>query len=56
MTEEQKATLEAVLRTLDRITVCGMENLDKMLGCMQALHSLAQSQPAQAGGADHTAE
>ena len=40
MNEEQKATLNAVLRTLDTIPVRGMENLDKLLGCMQVLSSL----------------
>ena len=33
-------TLQAVINTLDKIPVCGFDNMDKMLGCMQTLVSL----------------
>jgi len=33
-------TIVAVRNTLDKITVSGEENLDKMLGCIQALNAL----------------
>ena len=47
MNEEQKATLRAVLRTLDTVPVCGMENLDRLLGCMQVLRALAEESSGQ---------
>ena len=43
MTEEQKATLKAVIRTLDTVTVSGAENMDRLLGCMRALHGVLNS-------------
>lgn len=53
MTEEQKTTLNAVIRTLDTVTVSGAQNMDKMLGCMQVLKTMTE-EPAQAEGAGRT--
>ena len=29
--------IQAVINTLDSVTVCGFDNLDRMLGCMKVL-------------------
>lgn len=36
--------IERVIGTLDTITVCGAQNLDKMLGCINALRNVAQAE------------
>ena len=40
MKQETKATLEAVIHTLDCVTVSGEKNLDMMLGCIRVLRKL----------------
>lgn len=35
--------IQKVLYTLDQIDVKGRENIDRMLGCMQALESIANA-------------
>lgn len=35
-----KDTLIAIIRTLNGISVCGSENLNRLLGCIQALESM----------------
>lgn len=38
MTDNEKtALLEAVLKTLDSLTVTGLENMEKVLGCSEAI-------------------
>lgn len=33
-------TIQQVINTLDKITVSGYDNMNKMLGCMQALNRI----------------
>lgn len=40
MKQEERNTLLAVRATLDRVEVSGSGNLDKLLGCIQALDRL----------------
>ncbi len=40
MTERDRATLRAVVRTLDSLTVSGSGNMSKLLGCLGALEEL----------------
>lgn len=40
---ESIALISKVIATLDTIEVRGYDNMDKMLGCMQALKSLINS-------------
>ena len=35
-----KQTLIAVIRTLNAVTVSGADNMNRLLGCIQALESL----------------
>lgn len=51
MTENQKETLQAVIRTLDTIPVCGAQNMDKMLGCIRVLMDILNSETAAKNGA-----
>lgn len=38
--------IRKVLNTLDKVEVRGKDNLDKMLGCMQALQKVADAMAA----------
>ena len=40
MKEKDKAMLQAVVRTLDSLTVSGSGNMSKLLGCLGALEEL----------------
>lgn len=40
MKESTKATLDAVAKTLNKITVQGRENLDMLLGCILAIERI----------------
>lgn len=40
MNESAKKTIEAVLRTLDAVTVSGRKNMDMLLGCILTLEKL----------------
>ena len=40
MKESTKSTLDAVVRTLNKITVNGRENLDMLLGCILAIEKI----------------
>lgn len=39
-----KEKLELVLRTLDRISVTGRDNLDMMLGCMMTIEQIIKGE------------
>jgi hypothetical protein len=41
MNESAKKTIQAVLRTLDAVTVSGRQNMDMLLGCILTLEKLA---------------
>ena len=43
MNEEQCGILRDVIFTLNSITVSGAGNMDKLLGCIRALHDLLQT-------------
>lgn len=51
MTDKQKETILAVLRTLDTIPVSGAQNMDRMLGCIQVLRSLTAEAAEEQKGA-----
>lgn len=40
MTDKEKSTIQAVIRTLDSIPVQGLESMNKLLGCAKALQAL----------------
>ncbi len=42
MTENERATVQAVIHTLDSLTVTGRENMSKLLGCIGALEELLE--------------
>ncbi len=50
MTDNEKATIQAVIRTLDSIPVQGLESMNKLLGCAKALQAMLSSadQPKEA--------
>lgn len=41
--EKIRETLIAVIRTLDTLTVRGRENMDRLLGCMNAIDQVIAS-------------
>lgn len=44
MNEDKKKLVMMILNTLNQISVCGEENIDGMLACMQALKSLLKEE------------
>lgn len=45
MTKEERRRLNNVLYTLGKIPVCGKDNLDMLLGCIQELESIIKEAP-----------
>lgn len=43
MTDNEKATIQAVIRTLDSLTLTGRDNMSKVLGCMNALEDMLEA-------------
>lgn len=41
MTQDNIIKLHSVINTLNKVTVMGEENLDRLLGSIQTLHSIA---------------
>lgn len=41
MTQDNIIKLHSVINTLNKVTVSGEENLDRLLGSIQTLHSIA---------------
>ena len=42
MTDKEKTTIQAVIRTLDSLTLTGRENMGKVLGCINALEDMLE--------------
>lgn len=49
-------TLRAVINTLEQVSVCGAENMSRMLGCMQTLAKLERSMAAEMGVKSNASE
>ena len=43
MTQNEKAVIQAVVRTLDSLTVTGRDNMSRLLGCIGALEELPEA-------------
>jgi hypothetical protein len=41
--EQQIKLLKAVEETLERVSICGRDNMDRMLGCMQVIASVREN-------------
>lgn len=40
MKQENKAKINAIIQTLNQISVCGRNNMDMLLGCIMALEGV----------------
>ena len=49
MNDKEKTTVQAVIRTLDSLTVTGRDNMSKLLGCIGALEELLETEEAEHG-------